>query len=66
MAAKSKSVSLKIGLLILLSCFCLNVVFAQLNVGGLLRELSRGGVLVGLLLTVFGFILYLARRSERT
>lgn len=49
-----KTPLLKIGLILFPIAFILNVVFMRMEIGGILRELTRLGTLVGFFLIIFG------------
>ena len=57
---------LKIGLIVFPAALILNILFMKLQMHGILRELSRAGVLVGLLLIVFGSIYALFQKSSNS
>jgi hypothetical protein len=42
-----------LGLCIFLAAFILNAIFVQLHIGGIVRELSRLGVIVGIVMMIF-------------
>lgn len=62
-ASRRKSPLLKIGLILFPIAFILNVVFMKMEVGGILRELTRLGTLVGFFLIVFGGIYNLLNKK---
>lgn len=53
----------KIGAICFLIGLFINIVFMKLNVGGIMRELSRLAILVGLFLMVFGGIYNLFKKK---
>ena len=58
-----KTKLLKSGLILLPVAFVANIFFVQLNIHGILRELSRAGILVGFFLIIFGGIYNLFKRK---
>ena len=59
MPKQTKTGLLKKGALLFIICFVINAIFVVFGIGGLVRELSRLGALIGLLLVIIGFIIWL-------
>ena len=59
----NKAALFKIGLILFPAGLVLNILFMKLQVHGILRELSRLGVLVGLFLIIFGGLYKLFKKK---
>ena len=62
---KKKTQFFRIGLILFAVGLVVNSIFLRMQVGGLLRELSRLATLVGFFLIVFGGIYRLVQRLKR-